>query len=150
MCSAVISHWTLWIPGIPKPQPRVKAAVRGGRAMVYTPGTAAAWRENVHSAARRHFDVPLDGPVDLNMDFRLPRPKSHYRTGKHAGELKKDAPLWCVQLGDWDNFGKAVGDAIEGVVYVNDKQVVRCNVSKLYVIPGGAPGMFLSIWRLNE
>lgn len=39
-----------------------------------------------------HTDPILAGPVSVKIGFYLPRPKTHYGTGKNAGVLKDNAP----------------------------------------------------------
>ena len=51
---------------------------------------------------------------------------------------------------DYDNYAKAVGDAMEGVVFVNDKQIVDGRCVKQYA-PAGAEGYIeVIITELSE
>lgn len=72
------------------------------------------------------------GPVNLSVDFYFPRPKSHYRTGKHAGTLRDDAPVYVATKPDLDKLLRAVGDALTGVVLRDDSQIVLTDARKLY------------------
>jgi len=38
---------TEWVIGIPKAQPRARAFAVGGRARMYNPGTAEAWKADI-------------------------------------------------------------------------------------------------------
>jgi hypothetical protein len=58
----------------------------------------------------------LRGPVKITATFVFVRPKSHYRTGKNAGVLRDDAPLFHTNPGDTDKLQRAIGDALSGVV----------------------------------
>jgi Holliday junction resolvase RusA-like endonuclease len=51
---------------------------------------------------------------------------------------------------DWDNLGKLVSDAGNGVLYVDDAQVVDpyCPVYRLLPTDGRKPGTNLLVWRL--
>src|SRR5215471_20437596 len=55
------------------------------------------WRATVAARAREAFGdrPPLAGAVELDVAFVFARPKAHYRTGKHAGELRPTAPIYC-------------------------------------------------------
>jgi len=39
-------------------------------------------------------------PVCVDINFYFPRPKSHYRTGKYAGQLKENAPSYHTKKPD--------------------------------------------------
>lgn len=78
---------------------------------------------------------PLTGPLELEATFFFPRPKSHYRTGKHAGQLRPDAPIHCATKPDTDKLLRAVGDAITGIVCRDDSQLVSVTGRKLYGTP---------------
>ena len=73
---------------------------------------------------------PKSGLVELDVEFWLPRPKSHYGTGRNAGKVKKSAPV--VPHQDVDNLLKGAMDAASGVLYEDDKQVVGVSAKKAY------------------
>jgi Holliday junction resolvase RusA-like endonuclease len=83
----------------------------------------------------KDFEI-YTGPVILEMDFRLQRPKSHYGTGRNAGKIKKSAPLWPLKVPDWDNLGKFISDCFNGLVFTDDKLVVSARVDKFYAKVG--------------
>jgi len=84
-------------------------------------------------------DAPWTGPVEMRVKWVMPRPKSHYRTGKHAGELRPDAPLYCTSLrrSDIDNLEKLLSDAMNGIFFLDDSQIAVVHKAKVYdhVIP---------------
>jgi Holliday junction resolvase RusA-like endonuclease len=120
--------------GTPKGQPRPKAFSRGGIASVYDPGTAEGWKGEVALAAKEHKpEKPLEGPLKLTLNFVIPRPKGHFRTGKRASELREDAPIWHTGKPDADNFAKAVMDALTMLSFwKDDSQVAILEVRKGY------------------
>jgi len=63
-----------------------------------------------------------DGPVRLTVAFYLPRPS----------KFKRGAPAACITRPDWDKLARAIGDALEGVAYADDKQIVEAVVGKFY------------------
>lgn len=76
--------------------------------------------------------IPWDKSVAVEMVFVLPHPKSHFRTGKHAGELRPDIPYMCARKPDIDNYVKLVLDAMNGVFFLDDAQVVKIEAQKRY------------------
>lgn len=116
---------TIRVDGIPKPQPRPRAVIRGNRAGVYDPGTAESWRSSVREAALpMRPGTPISGPVQIKMRFRLPRPQSHYRTGKRYKDLKPSAPIPHTKKPDIDNLAKAVMDSLSDIGMWRDDSIV--------------------------
>ena len=84
-------------------------------------------------------DGPLYlGPVILTIDFKLMRPKNHYGTGRNAGVLKKSAARYHLKKPDLTKLVRCTEDALKGVVWKDDSQVVRQNVGKYYSSKPGA------------
>lgn len=71
------------------------------------------------------------GPMSLTVDFHFVRPKSHFTT---KGNLTKSAPMFPTgrNVGDIEKLVRAVNDAISGVLFDDDAQVVECHARKLY------------------
>jgi Holliday junction resolvase RusA-like endonuclease len=90
------------------------------------------WRAAVTAEAAQHFDKPLTGPVRVGVTFVFTRPRKHYRTGKHADELRGDAPLWMATTPDADKLCRAIGDALSGVAILDEKQIAWWDVMKHY------------------
>lgn len=122
------------VDGVPKPQPRPRAFARHGRARVYDPATAEGWKSSVAMAAAGHRPLtPLAGLIEVDLIFRLPRPKAHYHTGRRAGVLRDGAPLWHSGKPDLDNLAKAVIDALTEIgFWGDDGQIARLTVEKRY------------------
>lgn len=120
--------------GIPKGQPRPKAFSRGGRAGVYDPGTAEGWKGQVALAAKdKRPQEPWDGPIEMILEFRFPRPKWHYGTGKNSGAVKWSSPMYVTGKPDSDNLAKAVLDAMTQLgFWRDDAQVARISIVKYY------------------
>lgn len=137
---------TIWVAGTPVGQPRVKATNRGKHASVYDPGTANEWKARVHLAAEKYTPTePLSMPLRVDLTFYFPRPKRHFRTGKHAGQLKDSAPLLHVGKPDLDNAFKAVADQLTvSRMWIDDAQVCDGRIRKLYE-DGRGPGLLIRI-----
>jgi Holliday junction resolvase RusA-like endonuclease len=84
---------------------------------------------------------PLVGPLRIEVTFAFPRPKGHYRTGRYAGELRDSSPVFCSTRPDLDKLLRALGDAITGIVVVDDAQVVAVDATKVY----GSPGALITV-----
>lgn len=83
-------------------------------------------------ASRAILDTPswqlLDGPVRLSVAFYLPRPKAI--RDRIVPHLKKP---------DCSKLLRSTEDALTGVVYRDDAQVVEIVAGKFYAQPGDSP-----------
>jgi putative crossover junction endodeoxyribonuclease len=134
--------------GVPAPQGS-KTHVGGGR-LIESSRQVGPWRDAVRRAAVEAMASrpPIDGPVYLVQVFALPRPKSHYGTGRNSGRVKRGAPSRPPVRPDLDKLARAVGDALTGVCYHDDAQVVNLCAAKYYVAPSGrlsAPGVEIRV-----
>ncbi len=122
------------VHGDPKPQPRPRAFSRNGTARVYDPHTAEGWKSAIADAARPHCPPePWRGPVEVRLAFTFKRPKKHFRQGKHADQLRDDAPTLHTKKPDADNLAKAVLDAMTMLgFWKDDSQVASLLVMKQY------------------
>jgi Holliday junction resolvase RusA-like endonuclease len=75
----------------------------------------------------------LTGPIRIELDFFLPRPKAHLT--KH-GTPKAKSPVWHCKKPDLDNLIKAVTDAITDTqrVWLDDSQIWIIKASKTYAL----------------
>lgn len=145
------------VVGTPVPQGSTRAFSRGGK--VHTTndptGTIERWRGDIRSAMRQTGQgappTPAAGPISMRLTFRLPRPKSHYlpANGKRPTPvLRDDAPHWAIGKPDGDKLERAVMDALTGVAYVDDAQVVVTGKQKVYADPGEQPGVDVRVSSL--
>jgi Holliday junction resolvase RusA-like endonuclease len=135
---------TFNVYGLPGPQGSKKAIplTKGkGAAKVYTGKVAMVessakvkpWRAAVAEAARQTVNGVIPGPVNVAITFFLPRPKSHYGTGRNAKVLKPGAPLYPEVKPDLDKLIRATLDALTTAgVYADDSKVVDLHTSKRY------------------
>ena len=98
------------------------------------------WRATVRAAAEKQRITRelYDGPLLLHVDFTLRRPKSHYRTGKFSEMLKLGALKWPTKKPDATKLLRAIEDALTGVLWVDDAQIVTQLVTKSYAPMPGA------------
>lgn len=142
-----------FVTGHPKGQPRARAfAVKRGAdtfVRMYDPATAEAWKNQIAAVARAVLpERPLVGPVQVTLEFVMPRPRFHsHQTGRHAGMLRTNAPHWHVGKPDADNLAKAVLDALTTLGFFgDDAQIADLWVRKAY---GDAPGCHVIIESLT-
>lgn len=96
------------------------------------------WKEQVRAAALDAIGVSegdvwelLSGPLRLELDYYMPRPKAH--TG--ARGLKPSAPPYPTTRPDALKLARAVEDALTGVVWRDDAQIVYEVITKSYGEP---------------
>ena len=76
---------------------------------------------------------PLEGPLHVSFSFTFARPKSHYGSGRNSNKLKDSAPLHADKINkDFDNMAKFYADAMNKVIYDDDKQIVASSITKQY------------------
>lgn len=131
-----MSGVTFTVPGPPrgKARPRVVRGRNGG-IHAYTPEGTAAQERRVR-AAYTAAGGGLHGGAYIRLEimagFPVPEsaPKAK-RAAMLAGEIRP------AKKPDWDNIGKLVADALNGLAYRDDAQVVEAYVAKRYVEGGG-------------
>ena len=126
------------VPGVAQPagSKRAFAHKTTGRIVVVDDAKGSRrWKSDVAKVARNHVRAPLDGPVKLEVLFVMPRPKSHFGTGRNACVLKSSAPAWPAVKPDTTKLLRAVEDALNGVIWRDDAQVVVQTACKVYGDP---------------
>jgi len=85
------------------------------------------WMEKVTAVARLAVgdDALIAGPVCLGVRCFFRRPKCHYRTGRYSAMLKASAPRFHTSKPDASKLIRPIEDALTGVVYVDDSQIVE-------------------------
>ena len=97
---------------------------------MYLPSSAPvrAFKRAVVTEAVKRFNKPLTGPVVVEITAMFQRPPSHLTS---RGELRKAAPVFPGRnLGDVDNLAKGALDALTGIAWADDSQVVDLRVAK--------------------
>ena len=94
------------------------------------------WRDRVSQAVGEALveggESMLHGPTLVKVTFAFTRPKAHYRTGKNADVLRDDAPHWHTSPNDTDKLQRAIGDALTGVAWKDDRIIARWEAEKIY------------------
>lgn len=111
-----------------------------------------AWRENVAATAVAQYrKPPMTGALIITAAFYLPRPDSHYvkshtREGKRLAirEIRDKAPRHHTIRPDATKLWRSTEDALTGIAWEDDAQIVRQSVEKRY---GEEPGVYIEIRR---
>lgn len=144
---------TFFVPGIPRPggSKRVFPIRKGGKLTGKFIVTDAAgkgnkdWRASVaHEASQNVITSDLLGlparlPMRIEIVFTLPRPKSHFRAN---GTLKPTAPAYHITKPDCLKLARSTTDALTGILYFDDSQLVIETYNKGY---GPNPGAHISV-----
>lgn len=115
---------TFTVPALPIAQPRQRHRIvnAGGRTFStnYTPSKSPAndFKATVRMAAAQAYQgPPLEGPLAMTLVCVFPC------KSKRARKPKATRP-------DCDNLAKCAADALNGLLYVDDGQIVRLHVEK--------------------
>lgn len=91
------------------------------------------WRKIVSvTASNSYKGEPLTGAVRFTLYIYVPRPKSHYGTGKNARVLKENAPKYPLGVPDRTKLLRAIEDGLKGIMWMDDSQVIAGDCLKLY------------------
>ena len=117
--------FSVYMKPVPQPRPRV---LKSGRS--YTPDNGIiAYRRAIADAAAKAGATPTeDAPIEIIIDLVFVRPKSHYTA---CGDLNPRTAL-KVPPGDCSNYQKGIEDCLNGVAWVDDRQLGRTTVEKNY------------------
>jgi Holliday junction resolvase RusA-like endonuclease len=121
----------VFIPGEAVGKGRPRVAVRGRHATMYTPEKTVAYELAVKVEAARSMRgrALLDCPVELVLEIVTAVPASYSKARRAACLAGAERP---TKKPDVDNVVKAICDAFNGCVWVDDVQVVELRVSKRY------------------
>jgi len=135
----------IYIPGIPDIKMRPRATKKGH---MYDPN-AQAKEASIQKAQITGDERVYTGALEVEYNFIFPRPKSHFRTGKMAGNLKEDAPVFCCNSKDFDNLAKFYSDSFNCIAYADDRQIVMSTQSKRWAIGEEQPHVEIVIKPLQ-
>lgn len=122
-----------------------KAGAYTGRAIVTDANPKARdWKIDVQHEAQCWVSEPWNCPIRLSLTFTMQRPKSHYRTGQNSHLQKQSAPLYPASKPDATKLCRGVEDAMTGIAWVDDAQIVTQHVRKRY---GGQQGVLVEIYE---
>ena len=130
---------TFAVPGDPQGKGRPRFT-RSGH--VYTDKKTKDYERTIRLCYKFNHSEVFEGPVSVKITALFPIPKSERKSSKAemaAGHIRpKTKP-------DGDNIEKAVLDALNGVAYGDDRQVVSCTWEKWYGCDEQQVGLIVTI-----
>lgn len=119
------------IPGVPVGKGRPKFSTFNGHAVAYTPEKTVNYENLVKLSFQASGEEPFGRETQLKAIILayFPIPKS---TSKKKREEMQTDLILPTKKPDTDNIAKAILDALNGVAYYDDAQVVELHVVKKY------------------
>ena len=121
-----------WVPGKPQGKARARTVQCKGVVRSYTPEKTVQYERHIKvcfNQAKPDGWQPLQGWVEMTVRAVFEVPKSY----------SKKRRKWCLEgyekptvKPDVDNIAKVVCDALNGLAYVDDKQIIKLTVTKEY------------------
>jgi len=121
---------SVWVDGHPASKGSFRAVAAG--VVLHDCKGLKQWQHEIASAVRCVVTAPLPGPVQIDLEFRLLRPKSHFVNGDGL-RLKPHVPLYHATKPDVDKVTRAVLDGLTGALYADDGQVSVVLAAKVYL-----------------
>lgn len=142
------------VPGAVVGKGRARIGKVGAHARMFTPEKTVNYESfvafNAQVAMQQCADGDLkkrdlfDGPLQANLLIGVQIPAS-FSKKKRAQALAGE--IYPTTKPDIDNCIKSVFDAMNGVVYADDKQIVTTVCKKRY---REAPGLWVTVFQINE
>lgn len=119
------------IPGVPVAKGRPRFARRGAFVTTYSPEKTVSYENLVKIMASQSMqrNPPLESAVKVSVCLFISPPASW---SKKKTDQALAHEIYPTSKPDIDNVIKGIFDAMNGIVFVDDKQVVRLNVEKCY------------------
>jgi len=106
---------------VPASRPRVS------RWSTYYPKKYTKFKKDMEALTSELETTPSEKLVSVELEFRIMMPKS-FSKKKRQGLNN----TYCSNNSDIDNYIKAILDSLNGVFYIDDKQVVEIFARKIY------------------
>ena len=134
---------TFIINGEPMAKQRPRATSFGKIARVYTPKDTINYENKVLSCYKdtlKEHNIDTEQPlfdrndlIEVSIVAKFPLVKGDYgKKGLNKSGREKLERKYCPSKKDADNIAKIVLDGLNGTAYVDDKQVVKLSVVKVY------------------
>ena len=119
------------VEGNPVPKGRPRFARRGKFVSTYSPKTTVDYETLVSTSAKKAMgsSEPLGTPLAAYIYITLPIPASYSKKRTAACLSGEERP---TKRSDIDNYCKAIFDGMNGIVYVDDSQIVSLHSTKRY------------------
>jgi Holliday junction resolvase RusA-like endonuclease len=125
------------LPGVPRPQKQTRYARGKFFDPSYLDKAQIRWQIQPYAP-----DDQLHGPMAMDMTFFMPIPKD---VSKSTRQKMVNGTLRPDKRPDFDNLAYIITNALKGLIYRDDGQVVDCCIHKYY---GEIPRTVLKVWQL--
>lgn len=119
------------IDGMPFGKQRPRFRRRGNFVQTYTAPKTKAYEDlvRIEAVEAMQTEQPLETPVAVCVYVCFPVPPSYSKKRSQACLDGLERP---TKKPDLDNIAKAVTDAMNGIVYKDDSQIVSMHLTKVY------------------
>lgn len=136
------------VPGEPVGKGRPKFDTRGPYVRAVTPKKTA----NYETLVRMEYEAQCGGQffpkeIALGMEIIIHKAPPASTSERKKREMLFGGIIFPGKKPDWDNVGKIVCDALNGVAFHDDAQVVKASVEKVY---SEKPYLTVTIWKVGE
>ena len=119
------------VEGPPRGKGRARFARRGNFVSTYTDSKTVDYETHIRACAIKAMgsSEPLESPVSVYLYARIPVPASYSKKKREAcisGDIRP------TKKPDIDNIAKSFLDAMNGIVYKDDIQVISLHITKVY------------------
>jgi Holliday junction resolvase RusA-like endonuclease len=127
------------IPGRVAGKGRPRITTIGGHPHAYTPIATLAAETRVRDAWTAAGEPWLgDVPLEAHITMWEARPRAHWTTSGYLSAAGRRMP-YPARKPDLDNCAKLVFDALNGCLYVDDRQVVELVIARRWTVTPDAP-----------
>ena len=132
------------VAGIPLAKSKPQAVRVGDSVRIYHKKKNANYQNFVKLRAQEEIKEPLKGPISLKISFLMPRPQRM---------IWKTKPMFAVPMDrkpDLDNLVKSCLDGLNGVAFLDDRQVAILHATKMYHSGDGKPTTIIELEEIGE
>jgi Holliday junction resolvase RusA-like endonuclease len=113
----------------PVPQGRPRFVKRGNFVQTYDPKTSKEFKEKLKGLAKKYHMSPSERALEVSIVFYMGIPKSYSKKFREDALRKRELH---VKKPDVDNLAKGTLDALTGVLWKDDSQIVKLIIEKVY------------------
>lgn len=128
------------VPGQPRGKQRPRMTRQGHAYTPHQTVVAEAWVRSC--TVDQVGQLALDCPLAVDLTVVVPVPRSWSKKRQEAARTGDTKPTGKPDL---DNIAKLHLDALNGILWLDDAQVVDLRVRKVY---GEAPGVVIRLWKV--
>ena len=113
----------------PVPQGRPRFVKRGNFVQTYDPKTSKEFKEKLKKLAKQQSPTLSERALEVSIVFYMSIPKSKPKKWRERAARNEEK---CTVHKDLDNLAKSVLDALTGILWKDDSQIVKLVIEKVY------------------